>query len=198
MIPATIENGRTLAFCNQSDEDLTEIINGEHDKYLGTMRAAIQNHARIAGGALNEMKRRVKGRKESWHDWVTDNFGSPSTARVYMRIDRDWDKIIEAGLESGSLEEMRSYLAEPKLSSLEKALNLMANRANRPYVEPKNEEWEEVKPEPIMIAEVELMTDDEVTEWKALTREGYKILRKTDLKAMLFQALRVVKENADV
>jgi hypothetical protein len=116
------ENGSSLPIrdtcledlTKRTDEELIALANGEHRKFGGCLRKAIKDHARLAGAALNEMKRRTE--HGAWGAWLKENFeGSAETARLYMRVASEWDQLIAAGLdrEPGvTLEQLRSFLCE--------------------------------------------------------------------------------------
>lgn len=98
-----------------SDEQLLELANGRHDEFLGAMRKAIVEHARIAGAALLELKKRAG--HGNWADWLRQNFsGSVETAQVYMKIAKGWPLLqrkLGRELKDASLEQLRRALAKP-------------------------------------------------------------------------------------
>jgi hypothetical protein len=100
---------------SRSDEELTAEVRAGLDAYRRGMRDAIEG-ARRAGAALQVMKDRAG--HGNWEAWLRDNFEmSPQTARLYMRIANNWDRVIEHGLDKIpdlTLSDLRSFLAEPK------------------------------------------------------------------------------------
>jgi hypothetical protein len=96
-----------------SVEQLTELANRHHRGFLGCVRGAFVEHARLAGGALLLLKSRLEA--GGWGDWLKANFvGSPETARLYMRVARHWPAIQGLGLdrEDITLEELRWVLSD--------------------------------------------------------------------------------------
>src|SRR5687767_4833556 len=89
--PATPEEVRQM-----TEHDLIALANGNHGAFVGCLRTAIKDHARVAGSALNELKSRVGHGK--WEQWLKEHCEvSSATARVYMRVARDWDEVVKAG-----------------------------------------------------------------------------------------------------
>lgn len=70
-------------------------------------------HAKQAGEALIEAKRRL-GHRTKWSKWRYHNFrGSPETSRVYVRIARDWQdpRIQEARFAGVKIESIKTFLS---------------------------------------------------------------------------------------
>jgi hypothetical protein len=120
--PITVEDLKDL-----SEKELVNLANGYHRQFCGSLRKAMVDHARLAGAALVQLKTRHK--RGSWEDWLRNNFkGSLETARLYMRVARNWHLIEEHGLDRGgiTLEEFRWILSE--------------SPGSRPGSEPENKE----------------------------------------------------------
>jgi len=102
----------TVGFPVFTDDDLLDIANASHERFVGCLRTGIKDQARVAGAALREMKERVP--HGEWTPWLKENFdGSPQTARVYMQIARCWESIVEQGWhETATLEQLRHFLAD--------------------------------------------------------------------------------------
>jgi hypothetical protein len=81
-----------------SDEELIEVANGHHLQFVGCISKAVKAHARIAGKALLLLKsRRDHG---DWETWLKKHFkGSPEMARLYMRMAKGWELVVELGLD---------------------------------------------------------------------------------------------------
>ncbi len=97
----------------RSDQELKAIANENHGAYGSCLRNAV-NHARLAGQALMELKAR-HGKYGKWGDWLEHNFdGSAESANVYMRIARNWKKIVAHGWdrEDVTLTQLRALLAK--------------------------------------------------------------------------------------
>lgn len=97
----------------RSDEELKAIANKNHAACVSCLRKTL-NHIRLAGDALNEMKGRLKGTRGAWGAWLAENFdGSPESARLYMRVAANWEKIVADGLdrEGVTLEQLRKHIA---------------------------------------------------------------------------------------
>jgi hypothetical protein len=98
------ENGTKVPFPIRNldkltDEQLWSVANGRSATFLGSIQKAIRHLARVAGAALNELKKRAKARGERWSDVLKTHFdGSPETARVYMRLARRWGDLKRFGL----------------------------------------------------------------------------------------------------
>jgi hypothetical protein len=113
------QNATQLANSPASDlsqlsiEELKEKANGSHRQFCGAIRKAITTHARRAGAALAEIKRRLAFGE--WEPWVQEHFdGGLSTARVYMQIHNHWEQleefIKEDELHALTLRELREAL----------------------------------------------------------------------------------------
>lgn len=77
-----------------------------------TAMIGVLDHARHAGLALREAKRRVTGRQ--WTKFLQAHFvGSPETARVYMRVARLWDdpRVVQARTQGLSVNSIRGLLS---------------------------------------------------------------------------------------
>jgi hypothetical protein len=96
-----------------TDEQLITIANGHHGLFVGTLRKAVVEHARLVGAALIQLKSRLKHGK--WFGWLKKHFkGSAESARLYMRIAKNWNLIVEHGLDRNGimLEELQWVLSE--------------------------------------------------------------------------------------
>jgi hypothetical protein len=94
-------------------EELVQLVNGGHMRFVGALRKALVNDARVVGAALLQLKARHQHGK--WGDWLKKHFnGSSETARLYMRIAKNWPLVVEHGLhEQGlTLQELRWILSE--------------------------------------------------------------------------------------
>jgi hypothetical protein len=81
-----------------STEELLAVANGAHQAFVGSLRGAIKEHARLAGAALLLLKARHK--HGAWQEWVDANFkGSYANAKLYMRIARHWPQVVDLGLD---------------------------------------------------------------------------------------------------
>src|SRR5262245_54663200 len=79
-----------------TDEELTALANSNQRAFVGSLRQAIVANVRIAGAALCELKQRLE--HGDWSAWLKAHFkGSPETARLYMRIAREWDFVVQHG-----------------------------------------------------------------------------------------------------
>jgi hypothetical protein len=106
--PVRVEDLKDL-----SDKELVALANGHHERFVGTLRKAIVEHARVAGAALFQLKSRHKS--AGWRAWVGEHFkGSAETANTYIRVYRNWPLIVEQGLdkEGVTLEKLRWVLSE--------------------------------------------------------------------------------------
>ncbi len=75
--------------------------NSHHDQ-AATLFVSALNHAKQAGEALREARRRALGKR--WTRFSHEHFnGSQETARVYMRIAKYWDDPRIVGARSGSM-----------------------------------------------------------------------------------------------
>ena len=107
------QNGSSLPFSGLTDEQLWEDANRHEGACLSKLRSALLD-AKAAGDVLAELKRRTK--HGEWTKRLRENFdGSPETARVYMRIAANWRKIVAAGLDSATLEDVRYYIRTDSL-----------------------------------------------------------------------------------
>src|SRR5262245_9906733 len=59
-------------FKDLSERELIAVANQNHEKFTGSLRRAIVEHARVAGAALLQMKGRIK--KDGWRAWLKANF----------------------------------------------------------------------------------------------------------------------------
>ena len=100
------QNGSPLPFSETdldrlhelSDDELSALANESPWRFVGCMKDAIEQHARLAGAALNVLKKRIP--YGQWTDWLKANFkGSPETARRYSRIAEEWAFVEEHGLD---------------------------------------------------------------------------------------------------
>lgn len=95
-------------------ESLADEANDEHRKAIGAMRQAL-DHARASGEALIEAKGQLE--HGDWTPWLEENFeASARTARIYMRIARNWPELAakrqrSAGL---SIDAAISFLSESR------------------------------------------------------------------------------------
>jgi hypothetical protein len=98
-----------------ANEQLWKEANDGHHNFKACLRHAIKDHARRAGDALNELKKRLG--HGNWLAVLKDKFqGSRETAQSYMRVARRWGEIVAAGLDRDgiTLEELKRFLAKPK------------------------------------------------------------------------------------
>lgn len=95
--------------------ELRRIANRHHREYMGTHRKAMRDHARLSGLALIAIKKRM--RHGHWTRWLEQNFeGNPDTARVYMRVAREWDTLDDKLRTVGTLKQIREALRpEPEV-----------------------------------------------------------------------------------
>jgi hypothetical protein len=97
-----------------TDEELSTEVRAGMAAVEAGMRAAVDG-ARRAGAALIEMKKRVG--HGHWEAWVRDNFDlSSQTARLYMRVAKNWDRVVEHGLDELPdlcLRDLRYFLPRP-------------------------------------------------------------------------------------
>lgn len=99
-----------------SEAQLKRFASRSHRARLWGIRSGIVVHARNAGAALNEIKERLG--HGNWGGWLSNKSNwepSPETAEVYMRVAREWPKIVAAGLDKKpdlTLEECRAFLAK--------------------------------------------------------------------------------------
>ncbi|QDT52242.1 hypothetical protein Pan44_02510 [Caulifigura coniformis] len=101
----------------QSLEALRDEANSAHNSVLSSMRDVVK-FAKQAGDALTAVKKLV-GHK-NWTNWLTDNNNfkaSPETARAYMRIARNWEKL-EPELEANPLLTLEKALAFLRVAAL--------------------------------------------------------------------------------
>lgn len=83
-------------------------INSEHQKGVEALKVAVL-HFRAAGKSLREAKQQVP--HGEWQSWLKKNFkGSPETAQVYMKVDRNWDKRLAGAVDSGEVVSLRDAL----------------------------------------------------------------------------------------
>jgi hypothetical protein len=117
------QNGRELPLSRQpvpvedykdlTDKELTALANGHHRAFCGSLRMAVVGHARVAGAALVQLKSRLK--HGTWAGWLKENFkGSAASARLYIRVAKNWHLIVEQGLdrEGMTLEDLTWVLSE--------------------------------------------------------------------------------------
>ncbi|MEQ8694277.1 MAG: hypothetical protein RIC85_02995 [Gammaproteobacteria bacterium] len=115
------------------DQKLRELEDTAISHHLGainTWRNTL-DHARQAGEALNEAKR-ILGRRGRWTKWLTKHFceaalASKETARVYMRIAREWDRVKDAWAEGITANSIAAVLRVLK---------------NQKEAKPTQKEWE--------------------------------------------------------
>jgi hypothetical protein len=174
-----------------SDEELIAAINEHHPAYGGTQSRAIVHHARFAGSALLEMKRRCQ--HGDWTAWLKANFdGSPETANLYMRIARKWDVIVAHGLDNipdWTLRDLRWFLAEPR--------PLQEPKPKPPeldYPEEEDEEPERDKPEeapPSNTRQYQLHLEaNQMEEFLDMVRHLKKFFDVSNLNDAIFRAVQ--------
>lgn len=99
------------------DADLFRFAKEHRQQFFGRMRSAV-DHARLTGAALAEIKARLKGNKGAWTEWLGENFdGSEETARLYMRVAENWDRVVAHGLDrlpELTLTDLRFFLSDPQ------------------------------------------------------------------------------------
>jgi hypothetical protein len=150
------QNGSGYRFEPQtlSVEELRAAANGGHQLFRRTLQLAIQNHARLSGLALIEIKKRLgHGAFGTWLD--TDFAGSRETARVYMRIARNWDTITANGWELKTLDELRRLLAR------DRAQNEQSKHAEPPLQIKHDDEKREI------LLSLDLAVADDFDRWTA-------------------------------
>ncbi|WP_339731032.1 hypothetical protein [uncultured Gimesia sp.] len=94
------------------------------------------DHARQAGEALNEAKR-INGGRGTWTQWLDKHFceralASRETARVYMRIARQWN--------DPRLEDARARGLTK--NSIQTVLKILRGEKDRDYPKPTEQEWQ--------------------------------------------------------
>jgi hypothetical protein len=99
-----------------TEAELAEVIRRGHRGFLGCMRAAIKQQAREAGEALLVVKLRLKRRGASFREWLAelDCKLSIETARLYIRVAKNWDLVEKLGLDRDdvTLEDLRHVLSD--------------------------------------------------------------------------------------
>jgi hypothetical protein len=92
-------------------KDLAKQANHAHQLVSESLRTAIDN-AKNAGDLLIEAKSLVE--HGDWTQWIGGNFkASPETARIYMRVSKNWDYEVKPALESNpdlTLEDVKRIL----------------------------------------------------------------------------------------
>lgn len=109
--------------------ELKEAANSNHTKAASVLKKAL-DHARQAGEALCEAKKRLGGRGK-WTRWLRDNFeASIETARVYMRVARTWDDERVAAARQGGMapESIATFLDVVKGTSPDKGEKPILNQ----------------------------------------------------------------------
>jgi hypothetical protein len=128
----------------RTDEELATEVRGGIESVRRGMRAAVEG-ARRAGIALVEMKKRVG--HGHWENWLRENFDlSSQTARFYMRVADNWDRVVAHGLDQLPdlcLRDLRYFLSRPgpgsKPDAPEPALDLELDEDYPPAPEPNGE-----------------------------------------------------------
>lgn len=104
-------NGNGVTDLKQmSDDELISLVRHLEVDFAKDLKEAFKQRLKVAGEALLELKRRV-GHKH-WGKWLKENFNrSEESARLYMRIARNW----EAVKHLNSIRMMRAELAKTDL-----------------------------------------------------------------------------------
>lgn len=100
---------KDLKLCKRLAE-LKECANKHHVSYMRSSQTMLQ-HAKHAGEALIEAKRRL-GHRRKWSRWRNANFdGSKETSCHYMRVAREWEQpeIVELR-QNGQIKSINSFL----------------------------------------------------------------------------------------
>jgi hypothetical protein len=135
--PAKVQNGSQLPESTEGQiEFWKKRANDSHLAFFNGFRASVKEYARDAGMALNKIKGLL--RHGEFGSWLEKNFdGSAETARVYMRISKDWNRIRRAKLDKPAvtLEVLRDFVAKPTTSPETKPT--APPNDPKPTVEPK-------------------------------------------------------------
>ena len=98
--------------------DLADKIRSSHEQVVTSLQRAV-DHARQAGQLLCEAKECVS--HGQWQDWLEEHFAdqiSDRTARKYMQLSNDWDKVTMMAKRHScavlSMQQALEYIAEAK------------------------------------------------------------------------------------
>jgi len=178
-----------------SNDELRDLANGGHQAFVGCFKKGIKDHVRVAGAALNVLKKRI-GQHGSWMDWLKENFkGSPETARLYMRVAREWRFVTKHGLdrlEGTTLEDIRQVLSDPEKRKvkLPKPTKTKATKEQKKTKDPDDDEQVEAVP----LA----FTEEDKEEYETLVDKlGEVFQTKTEPETVLEALRRCSKEVHD-